>query len=140
MPDGSALSYRVVRRFERFGFDCAIVRAPFGQLNGYIRIPEDHPWRGLDWADVPATVHGGITFADEAEDLGPGYWLGFDTLHAGDSVAFDNMDPAYKEAIASSSFAFGLHRLGGRVWEVDDVEAEVEDLALQARDSVRGSR
>lgn len=49
---------------------------------GYIRVPDDHPWINPDQypdeADIPARVHGGITY-----HRGP--ILGFDTAHGFDA-------------------------------------------------------
>lgn len=57
----------------------AVVKAPlYEAYNGYIRLPDDHPWLAFeDYMDIPAEVHGGITYAN-------GNWVGFDTLHAWD--------------------------------------------------------
>ena len=55
-------------------------RAPlWGAINGYVRVPDDHPWHGLDYdaEGMDPAVNGGLTFAK-------GDWIGFDTLHAGD--------------------------------------------------------
>lgn len=75
------------------GIDWAVRNAPFyGRHNGYVRIPDDHPWAlhagdyhkiqelagGFD--DLPDGLVGGsveLTYA-------AGGWIGFDTLHAWD--------------------------------------------------------
>lgn len=60
------------------GIDWATVRAPlYGAVNGYVRIPEGHPWHGLGYDDIDVEVHGGLTYANDG-------WVGFDTLHGGD--------------------------------------------------------
>jgi len=54
---------------------------------GYVGIPAGHPWHGMDGDDIPADVHGGITWADRylpwAEPDGL-YWIGFDCAHSYD--------------------------------------------------------
>lgn len=60
--------------------DWCIVRAPMHDaINGYVRLPEGHPWLDLDLTqdDTGAgpRVHGGVTYQ-------AGRWVGFDTLHA----------------------------------------------------------
>src|SRR5687768_15255790 len=56
----------------------------WGGINGYVHIPEGHPWHGVDYFEVPVEVHGGLTFGPRPEDedrmdtLG---WVGFDTNH-----------------------------------------------------------
>lgn len=50
----------------------------WGAINGYVHVPDDHPWFGLDYDSVDVEVHGGLTFG------GASGWFGFDTLHSGD--------------------------------------------------------
>jgi hypothetical protein len=60
------------------GVEWATVVAPlYGAVNGYVRVPEGHPWGGLDVDDIDVEVHGGLTYAREG-------WIGFDTLHGWD--------------------------------------------------------
>lgn len=69
------------------GIEWATLKAPmYGAVNGYVRIPEGHPWQGLGYDAIPqsfedgpafVSAHGGLTF-DKYD------WIGFDTLHAGD--------------------------------------------------------
>lgn len=53
---------------------------------GYVAIPEDHPYYGLDYEEVEddIDVHGGLTFSGKLEDV-DGFLLGFDCAHAGDN-------------------------------------------------------
>ena len=84
---------------EATGLPCLIKRNHFGSLCGYVGVSEGHPWFGKDYSDVPAEVHGGLTFADSCQEgdeartichvPGPGepdrvWWLGFDCGHAWD--------------------------------------------------------
>ena len=39
-----------------------------GYANGYIALPEDHPWHGMDYYDIPVKVHGGLTFGQMITD------------------------------------------------------------------------
>lgn len=81
---------------ETTGLDCLIVRTPLGHLCGYVGVPPDHPWHGVDyggctkghshgedddivWCDwTPDNiirVHGGLTFAagcQESDDPSTG--------------------------------------------------------------------
>lgn len=73
--------------------------APHGWGCGYIGVPKGHPWYEVELDDcdveVPILVHGGVTFA--ANHLPPAiketesdYWyVGFDTMHFGDTAALD---------------------------------------------------
>lgn len=82
------------------GLDCLIVRNRVGALCGYVGLPPGHRWHGADYDDVPAEVHGGLTYAGPCQDgresgwgichaPEPGrpadvWWLGFDCAHAWD--------------------------------------------------------
>jgi hypothetical protein len=63
-----------------------LVGASFlGTLNGYVGIPENHPWFGRDYqtfSRVP--VHGGLTFSGRHESHPDLWFFGFDTAHADD--------------------------------------------------------
>lgn len=53
-------------------------RAPlYGAVNGYVKLPEGHPWLGQDYDNIDVEVHGGLTYANNE-------WIGFDYLHSGD--------------------------------------------------------
>lgn len=57
---------------------CVARNTVFGSVNGYVRVPDDHPLHGLDYDELDdIDVHGGVSFAD-------GDWIGFDTAHFGD--------------------------------------------------------
>ncbi|KAA8828143.1 hypothetical protein [Bifidobacterium myosotis] len=53
----------------------------FFAWNGYVNLPEGHPWRRLEDWQIPADVHGGITYGPD-----PDGWIGFDMMTAHDSV------------------------------------------------------
>lgn len=46
-------------------------------VNGYVQVPDNHPFYGLDYEDIDVNIHGGLTYAEEG-------WIGFDTAHAFD--------------------------------------------------------
>lgn len=58
-----------------------------GHTMGYARVPHGHPLTGFNYdeADECISIHGGVTFAKAFDDDG-GFWLGFDSGHAGDGV------------------------------------------------------
>ena len=87
----------------------------YGAVNGYIQLPEGHPWRAheLQLGEGPdIDVHGGITYGPDASG-----WIGFDTLHAGD--------------VWPGSPSWQIE-LGGRKWTAEDVAYEARNLARQA--------
>lgn len=95
---------------EKTGLDCLIVRGPSGALCGYVGVPEDHQFYGVDYDRVYDTkdidVHGGLTFSDSCQESKDEskhichskngcanekvWWLGFDCAHSGDTC------PAYE--------------------------------------------
>jgi len=78
--------------FEYKEFYCVIMRMMFmgGQLNGYVRIPENHPYYDKDYtSDELENIecHGGLTFSGELEGE-TGFFIGFDTAHYQDYMPF----------------------------------------------------
>ena len=66
-----------------------------GWGNGYVVIPKGHPLHGEDYENIDVDVHGGLTFADAADNLDwpelidedkGGWVVGFDTAHLGDDL------------------------------------------------------
>jgi hypothetical protein len=87
---------------ETTGLVCLIHRAALGHLCGYVGVPPGHRYHEVEFTDVDADCHGGLTYADhcapdhdpvtgrgichvpepgEPDDL---WWLGFDCGHAWD--------------------------------------------------------
>ncbi|MGW8936016.1 hypothetical protein [Gordonia terrae] len=90
------------------GIVWATCQAPcYGAVNGYVKVPDGHPWYGLDYEMIDVEVHGGLTFARDG-------WIGFDTLHLGD------VWPGVPETHFDH---------GGRRWTPDLVAAEARSLA-----------
>ena len=85
---------------EATGLACLAKRGPLGAWCGYVGVDETHPWFGLDYDDVEADPHGGLTYAalcDGDEEQGichvpgegepdPLWWFGFDCAHGFDVV------------------------------------------------------
>lgn len=77
---------------------------PCGYANGYVAVPPEHPYHGMDYDNVPVNIHGGLTFGGDAKritqnwkkhieflgedtEIPDNYWIfGFDTLHWGDNL------------------------------------------------------
>lgn len=86
-------------RFEHAGLECEIFRhycfqgkddnyIGAGCLQGYVKIPNNHPWYGKDLQHTPSlNVHGGVTFSHVYSN---GHWIGFDCAGEGDIVPFMN--------------------------------------------------
>ena len=66
------------------GYPWAIIRTPALHLCGYVQVPETHPLYKQHYDAFEVSVHGGLTYAGEAEAPLSGYWIGFDCAHSGD--------------------------------------------------------
>lgn len=88
-----------------------IARGPIGCLNGYIQLPDGHPWlsAGEYCDDANVDVHGGITYGPDS-----GRWIGFDTAHLGDMI------PGFQD---------------GAEWTREMVLSEIRHLISQASSS-----
>lgn len=102
------------------GIEWATRPAPlYGAINGYVRLPEGHPWRML--ADIQFTdqpdvdVNGGITYGVDKDG-----WIGFDTLHAGDYWPGMRDTPGYYDTR----------------WTPDMVAEEARKLARQVAEAM----
>lgn len=144
-----------LRVWHAYGLPCGLA-AGFTGVNGYVWLPEGHPWRALDLQSgddddahgVPLPeVHGGVTFGPHVTG-----WIGFDTGHAFDVWTRQEQDALWEVVPerVRESWAYmrsvedreGLRMPGspgasGRpewdtYWTVDLVVAETEELAAQA--------
>jgi hypothetical protein len=83
-----------------------------GWGNGYVRIPEGHPYYEKTYDDIPVSVHGGLTFSnhvfEDGEYFSDGYWVGFDTAHYGDTKERWPMDKVMEETIYLFKEIYGL--------------------------------
>lgn len=59
------------------GVTWVVCAAPMPGANGYVRIPDGHPWHGVNEELLDLEAPGGLTF-------GNADWIGFDTLHGND--------------------------------------------------------
>lgn len=67
-----------------------------GWGNGYVHLPPEHPFHGVDYDEIPVEVHGGLTYAENEK----GAWVvGFDTSHHGDTLEKWPMEEVEAETI-----------------------------------------
>ncbi|NMM99657.1 hypothetical protein G1C96_0235 [Bifidobacterium sp. DSM 109958] len=92
---------------------------------GRVRLPEGHPWRASDGWDIPARVHGGVTYGPDEDG-----WIGFDTLHAMDSV-MDLVSRNPDGELDGIREMTGIPYAHARSWTFDEVVAETLRLARQ---------
>jgi len=104
----------VVARGEEEGVAWETCRAPiYDAVNGYVRVPEGHPWAGLDYVDIDVQVHGGLTYSADG-------WIGFDAMHSGDY--WPGMGNLFRN---------------GREWTAEQVADETRSLARQVAEAGR---
>jgi hypothetical protein len=63
-------------------------KIPAGWGNGYVGVPEGHPWFNKHYDDIDASVHGGLTYGRNhlpMQEPDGYWWVGFDTGHYGDN-------------------------------------------------------
>lgn len=101
------------------GFAWLTAHNNLGYRCGYVRVPKGHPWHGLEYENVPASAHGGFTYAEA--DTDGGWWVGFDCAHHGDGP-----DPELKPRVTA------FFPSAGRVWSTADVEEECKAICEQA--------
>lgn len=116
-----------VMTFTHLGYDCTVLMGPF-TINGYIALPEGHPWLQHDnLEDVDfINVHGGITYRQ-------GRVIGFDTNHYSDGYHPES-------EIYRLKAAHGRIIPSGHVWSWEEVTEETKRLAKQAREAEKETK
>jgi len=94
----------------------------YGWGNGYVLLPTNHPYHGVDYDDIPIQIHGGLTFGEKFNSDGflewvgdmeifgsvdfnncdkfNGYWIiGFDTNHHSDNLENCSLDFVSNEVV-----------------------------------------
>ena len=124
------------------GVSCLVVRmSDIGHLNGYVGVPEGHPWWGVGYDDIKCGVHGGLTYSAHATwehlpDMGAPitvndeglWWVGFDCNHSGDfapGMGVDSYTNSYTNSYTGSYKTIGY------------VVAEIECIVQQALEAKR---
>lgn len=83
------------------GLRAVVVIHPAGHRCGYVGLPVGHTHHSKGYDDVPADVHGGLTYAGSEDDYpvpADGlWWLGYDCAHLGDERDPELMQGEYKE-------------------------------------------
>lgn len=75
-----------------------------GWGNGYVLLPKEHPWYGMEYEEIPVDIHGGLTYTGYWEDAPEQadrekWWIGFDCAHHGDTRHNRNELWVYDETI-----------------------------------------
>jgi hypothetical protein len=115
--------------FEYKGYYCVIKRMMYlgGQLNGYVRIPENHECYDKNYDDIVESsaieCHGGLTFSGELYGE-TGYYIGFDCAHAWDYMPFLQMQ-------LPSSTRFMEHDPAVTYKDINYVRNECKDIVDQ---------
>lgn len=102
---------------------CLIYKGPLRNYNGYVYLPDNHSWRGLDYDSEEldsVSIHGGLTFSQDN-------WIGFDTAHAYD--IWENKSIYDDTLNIGSTTNFYLNN--NHNWSFDLLEEEIKRLAQQ---------
>lgn len=114
---------------EAHGYIIEIKRHPtLGHLCGYIDVPNDHPWAKCKQYDVPAKVHGGITFGPHAKVDESCFRIGFDCAH------YLDYSPGM---LRYKQYGLGT-KIGKETYKnMEFVMRECEKLAAQAKEATK---
>lgn len=121
-----------LREWTHAGLTCRILASPMGSsLNGYVRLPAEHPSFPKGYDDIEVDVSGGLTYGVDGDG-----WVGFDTAHAGDIWTEEALREAGVEVSdRARSFMESWNRDAAEPWAtrwtLDGMIAEVERLANQ---------
>lgn len=110
-------------------------------INGYARIPADHPWADLEYDQIDARVHGGLTYGAVTH---PAYgeraartygretydgWVGFDTAHYRDM--WDDYELVEAGLPKPDPTAYRPNEWDGTYWTHGEVIEQAKTLAHQ---------
>ena len=104
-------------------YQCFVRRNKMGNLCGYVKVPESHPFHGLGYSTdavdhAGIEIHGGITYSENAAPDGTKGWtFGFDTSH---SMDFSPVVARYRPPSGNEVYR-----------NMDYVKSECESLARQ---------
>lgn len=128
---------KVLAKGEHLGYEWTITNNGYGIRCGYIKLPRGHPWWGKGYDEIPADVHGGITFAEHDKPCGQGqpddgFWIGFDCLHFNDAP-----DPSLKSWEPRVTSIMSKQMRGGQVRTHLYVVKQLRNLCRQAKEASR---
>lgn len=117
------------------GIDWVVTKNKFAGLNGYIRVPEGHPWAGLPWLMVELMDNSNPIFEEHPWGeltFSSGRWFGFDAVHAWDwwPVEF-RWSPGFGNACQLDSDT--------HLWSVEAMREATLELARRAWAYSRGT-
>ncbi len=110
------------------GFDYVIIKrdlhSPLYDLYslsyycGYVRIPDgfEELMVPADMLDFTIFCHGGITYSGYMDDH-PGYWLGFDCSHYGDTIDICHLEYVANECKNIIDQIMDLKKMYQEVWQ-----------------------
>lgn len=121
------------------GYRCVIVGQKLGHRCGYIGVPKEHKYYGVDYDDIDIDIHGGWTYASgnneypvKSDDL---WWIGFDCGHYNDGKDFELIKAlATPEEYAHFVTMEKMFPTGGEVRTVEYVEQELRNAVKQLKE------
>ena len=117
------------------GINCCICSSPFcSSFNGYVRLPDNHPFVNLSYAEITSiSIHGGLTYSEKQ-------WIGFDTAHSGDCwpeellVKYNIDDYFLKDILRFNEINRSVQ--WSTEWTIELLIKEVDRLAQQVIDTM----
>lgn len=145
LPDHLAATYPfdpagVLEVGETEGVPWVLAKAPRYGVNGYVCVPEGHPWVEVGASPLGSeSIGSGTSRVWGAATFCHGRWFGFDTQHVGDVWSDDFIWDASKREDVHLEMSIGL----GELWSsapkyhsMDSVREMVQAMAQDAADAL----
>jgi hypothetical protein len=101
IPEDFPINTEVLANGEHEGFPWVAARAPlYGAVNGYVRLPDNHPWLHTEEYIENSIPWGELTY-------NRGNWIGFDSLHSGQHWPEQTYGPFDGDTIMTEEMVIG---------------------------------
>jgi len=120
----------IEKEWTAHGLLCRVLILDIGHRCGYVRLPEDHIFFGVDFGVIydyapQIEVHGGITFSDRFDEKINDWWIGYDCAHSGDRPELSKIKNEETRKVYEK---FPQH---GEIRSLEYCIEQCENLALQ---------
>ena len=90
----------VEKRFEYHAHPCVVIFQTIGHRCGYVGLPKDNKYYGVNYNEIDIDCHGGLTYSSsnlyEQNDTDI-WWIGFDCAHCDDAKDYDSLRKYYTD-------------------------------------------
>lgn len=122
----------VEKDFEYKGYKCSVILQIMGHRCGYVMLPADSKYCGMEFPEIPIDVHGGLTysrnylFGHEGKD----FWIGWDYAHCEDGKDYEALFENFKDDEESMKQIMAMREIdfeiSGYIYSLDDVIRDCE--------------